>query len=37
MAQIKIVGLEGEIEDLKRENAELRKALEDAKTKEAAS
>ena len=32
-AEIKIVGLESEIEHLKRENAELRKALEEAKAK----
>jgi len=37
MAEIKIVELESEIADLKRENAELRKALDDAKAKEAAS
>jgi len=31
-AKIKIVGLEGEIEDLKRENADLRRQLEATKT-----
>jgi hypothetical protein len=37
LAEIKIAGLEGEIGDLKRENAELRQALENAKAKETAS
>jgi hypothetical protein len=37
LAEIKIIGLESEIGDLKRENAELRQALENAKAKETAS
>jgi hypothetical protein len=37
MAEFKIIGLESEIGDLKRENAELRQALENAKAKETAS